>query len=88
MSVYLSQLNNNSRKVFILILFLFDIYILFTNGKVLNFLTHRSLESPLANNTRNKNIPITYASYYDEKLFKEIEEFIQKNMDCLKINIV
>jgi len=84
MSVYLSQLNNNSRKVFILILFLFDIYILFTTGKVLNFLTYRSLESPLSNNIKNKNIPITYASYYDEKLFKEIEEFIQKKYGLFK----
>jgi len=80
MSVYLSHLNNKSKKIFMLILLLFDIYILFTNGKVLNFLTQSSLESPLANNTRNKNIPITYASYYDEKLFKEIEEFIQKKI--------
>lgn len=82
--VYISSISSHSKKIISYIFLMFNIYLLFTVGKVLNLNTYKSLESPLANNLRNNVIQLNYRSYFDSNLFNQIDSFIQKKYNLQK----
>ncbi|MCX7729161.1 MAG: DUF6044 family protein, partial [Bacteroidia bacterium] len=82
--VYISSINARAKLFIVNFLFLFNAYLLFTTGKTLNFNTYRALESPFANNIKNKTIPITYQSYFDTELFHRIDTLIQHRYQLQK----
>lgn len=83
-TVYVFQFNSFSKKVVLFFLLLFNIYMLITSGKSLNVLTSRLLESPFANNIKNKGHSLSFRSYFDTALFNKIDMYIQHELHLNK----
>lgn len=80
---YLMYLYKSIRAIIVIIILSFNMYLMFTSDKCLNFPVSGSLEQPLFNNI-NKNIPVTYKSYFDVDLFERINQFIIKHYNLNK----
>lgn len=82
--IYLSTISEKVKHIMMGYLLWCNFYVFVSMGKVVNIQQVRPTETIFANNIKKKSNDLTFKSYIDTKLFREIDDYIKTNFKMNK----